>query len=112
MTRPALRPLTAATLALVAGAAGVVPATAAGKPSAPSRSPHLGGAGPQASVPPVALPAQVGAAATRGHGAGPAELAASGVAAAGGDIGRSQHGIDRAAGRPPARPVRVRGPPR
>ena len=30
MTRPALRPLTAATAALVAGAVGVVPATAAG----------------------------------------------------------------------------------
>jgi hypothetical protein len=109
MTRPVLRPLTTATVALVAGVAGVVPATAAGKPSAPR--PHSGARHP-ALIPPLALPAQVGAIATRGHGAGPAELAASGVAVAGGDIGRSQRGVDRAAGRPPARLVRVRGPPR
>jgi hypothetical protein len=112
MTRPALRPLTIATAAVVAGAAGVAPSTAAAAPKAPkiaehSRAPHpLPGL-----MPAVVLPAEVGATVTRGHGAAPAEPAASSATVAGGDNARWERGIDRAAGRPTVDVVRARGPP-
>jgi hypothetical protein len=112
MTRPALRPLSVATAAVVAGAAGVVPATAAGAPLAPptaghSRAPHHR----PALVSPAALPAEVGAAVTRGLGAQPIGLAASSVTVAGGGDARWEHGIDPPAGSPWVGVVRARGPP-
>jgi hypothetical protein len=113
MTRPALRPLTAATAALVAGAAGAVPATAAGIPSAPLRVVHS--TAPllhPVLISPATMPAQVGATATRGPGAGQAGLAAGNVAVAGdGSSAPAQSGVDRAAGRPRVGVVRARGPP-
>jgi hypothetical protein len=110
MTRPALRPLTAATAALVAGAAGAVPATAAGIPSAPLRVAHSRAPHP-VLIPPVVMPAQVGATAARGPGAGQAGLATGSVAVAGGGRWRVERGVDRAAARPWVGVVRVRGPP-
>jgi hypothetical protein len=113
MTRPALRPLTAATAALVAGAAGAVPATAAGIPSAPlrvaySRTSQLH----PVLMSPVAMPAQVGAIAAHGPGATQAGLAAGNVAVAGdGSSAPAPRGVDRAGGSPAVRVVRARGPP-
>jgi hypothetical protein len=112
MTRPALRPLTAATAALVAGAAGAVPATAAGIPSAPPRAAHSRAPHPHpVLIPPVVMPAQVGAIAARGPGAGQAGLAAGSVAVAGGGSWRAERGVDRPVARPAVGVVRVRGPP-
>jgi hypothetical protein len=112
MTRPALRPLTMATAVMVAGAAGVVPATAAGAPLAPktgghSRAPHSH----PVLVSPAVLPAKVGATVARGPGALPAGLAASSVTVAGDGNARWERGIDLAAGRPWVGVVRARGPP-
>jgi hypothetical protein len=101
-----------ATAAVVAGAAGVVPATAAGTPLASSPAKHS--RAPQqrpALVSPAALPAEVGAAVTRGPGAEPIGLAASSVTVAGGGDARWEHGTDPAAGSPWVGVVRARGPP-
>jgi hypothetical protein len=112
MTRPALRPLSMATAAVVAGAAGVVPATAAGAPLAPPTAKHS--RAPQhrpALVSPAVLPAEVGAAVTRGPGAQPAGLATSSVTVAGGGNARWERGTDPAAGSRWVGVVRARGPP-
>jgi len=112
MTRPALRPLTVATVAVMAGAAGVVPATAAGAPLAPPTAGH-----PRAPhhrpvlMSPVALPAEVGATVARGSGAQQAGLAASSATVAGDGNARWEYGIDPATGRPRVDVVRARGPP-
>jgi hypothetical protein len=112
MTRPALRPLTMATAAVVAGAAGVVPATAAAAPRAPRIATHSRAPHPRPGLmPAVVLGADVGATVARGHGATPAEPAASSATVAGGDNARWERGIDRAAGRPAVDVVRARGPP-
>jgi hypothetical protein len=112
MTRPALRPITMATAALVTGAAGVVPATAAGAPLALPTAEHSRVPHPRpALVSPAALPAEVGATVARGPGAQPAGLAASSVTVAGGGNARWERGIDPAAGRPWVGVVRARGPP-
>ena len=112
MTRPALRPLTAATAALVAGAVGAVPATAAGVPLAPSAAAHSRAPRPRpALVPPAALPADVGATATRGPGATQTGLVATSAAvSADGDEGPAPGG-HVASGRAAAGPARARGPP-
>jgi hypothetical protein len=112
MTRPALRPLTIATAAIVAGAAGVAPTTAAAAPRAPHTAEHSRAPHPRPGLmPAVVLPAEVSATVARGHGAGPAEPAASSVTVAGGDNARWERGIDRAARRPAVDVVRARGPP-
>lgn len=112
MTRPALRPLTMATAAMVAGAAGVVPATAVGASFAPQTAEHSRAPHPRpVLMSPVALPAEVGATVARGTGAEPAGLAASSVTVAGGDNARWERGIDRVALRPTVDVVRARGPP-
>jgi hypothetical protein len=112
MTRPALRPLTIATAAVVVGAAGVAPATAAAAPKAPHIAEHSRAPHPRPGlIPAVVLPAEVGATVARGHGAAPAEPAASSATVAGGDNARWERGIDRGAGRPAVDVVRARGPP-
>ncbi|HEY7618798.1 MAG TPA: hypothetical protein VH834_03450 [Solirubrobacteraceae bacterium] len=114
MTRPALRPLTMATAVVVAGAAGVVPATAAGAPLAPRDAEHSSAPHhhhPRALLSPAALPAQVGATVTRGPGAPQTGLAASSVTVAGGGTARWERGTDLATGRSAVGVVRVRGPP-
>jgi hypothetical protein len=113
MTRPALRPLTMATAVMVAGAAGVVPATAAGAPLAPRDAEHHRATHhhPRALLSPAALPAQVGATVTRGPGAPQTGLAASSVTVAGGGDARWERGTDLATGRSAVGVVRARGPP-
>jgi hypothetical protein len=110
MTRPALRPLTVATAVAVAGAAGAVPATAAGAPLGP-QAVERPGASHLLSIPPAALPAEVGAAVTRGHGAPQTGLAASSVTVAGDGRARWERGTDPSARRPRVDAVRARGPP-
>jgi hypothetical protein len=142
VTRPALRPLTAATAALVAGAVGVAPATAAGAPSAAAaaahrRAPHpqpagepvadatrgpaSGGEGAEASpsapaigtpVPPEAMPAAVGATTARGPGAPQTGLAVGSVVVAGDGIDGAPPGGHGTAESASGAPARARGPPR
>jgi hypothetical protein len=129
MTRPALRPLTAATAALVAGAVGVVPATAAGAPPAPAaaahwrvlrsqlalnphaahrRAPH-----PQSAlIPPRVTPAAAGATTAREPGAPQTGLAARSAVVAGDGIEGAPPGARGTAGRASSGPARARGPPR
>src|SRR6185437_5756205 len=84
MTRPALRPLTAATAAMVAGAVGAVPATAAGAPAAPPVAAHRHAPPPKAAViPPKATPVAVNAATARDSGAPQTGLAVDDVVVAG-----------------------------
>ena len=137
MTRPALRPLTAATAAMVAGAVGVVPATAAGAPAAPPvaahwhapppkaaethRGPASGGEGAEASPsapaigtpePPEARPAAVDAATARDPGAPQTGLAAHDVVVAGNGIEATPPGAHGSAGPAVGAPARARAPPR
>jgi hypothetical protein len=137
MTRPALRPLTAATVAKVAGAVGVVPATAAGAPAAPPVAAHWhapppkaaethrghasGGEGAEASpsapaigtpTPPKARPAAVNAATARDPGAPQTGLAAHDVVVAGSGIEATPPGAHGSAGAAAGAPARARAPPR
>jgi hypothetical protein len=101
-----------ATAVVVAGAAGAVPATAAGAPLAPrdaehSRAPRH----PRALLSPAALPARVGATVARERGAPQTGLAASSVTVAGGGDARWERGTDLATGRSAVSVVRARGPP-
>jgi len=137
MTRPALRPLTAATAAMVAGAVGVVPATAAGAPAAPpvaahwhappskaaetNRGPASGGEGAEASPsapaigtpkPPKATPAAVNAATARDSGAPQTGLAVHDVVVAGNGIDAALPGAHGSAGPAAGAPARARAPPR
>ena len=112
MTRPALRPLTAATAALVAGAVGVVPATAAGAPSTPAAAAHWRAPHPQlAFVGPRATPAAVRAATTRAPGAPQTGLAVGSVVVAGDGIEGAPPGGHGTAGSPSGAPARARAPP-
>ena len=142
MTRPALRPLTAATAALVAGAVGVVPATAAGARFAPAAAVHLRAPRPQLAGEPVAeatsglasgdegvaawpsapaigtpaspeaMPAAVSATTARAPGAPQTGLAVGSVVVAGDDIDGAPPGGDGTAGSASGAPARARGPPR
>jgi hypothetical protein len=113
MTRPALRPLAAATVAVVAGAVGAVPATAAGKSPAPAgATPHKRAPHPKALGPPAVLPAQVGATTARGPGAPQTGLAARTVVVAGGGVDGEPPGDHGSAGRSADVPARARAPPR
>ena len=113
MTRPALRPLTAATAAMVAGAVGVVPATAAGAPAAPPVAAHWHAPPPKAAdVPPKARPAAVYAATTRDSGAPQAGLAADHVVVAGNGIEAAPPGAHGSAGAAVGALARARAPPR
>jgi hypothetical protein len=113
MTRPALRPFTAATVAVVAGAVGVVPATAAGAPHAPPVAAHWH-APPQdaAVIPPKVTPAAVNAATARDSGAPQTGLAARSVVVAGDGIEGALPGAHGSAGRAAGAPARARAPPR
>ena len=95
MTPPALAPIAVAAV-LAAGPGGQPPAL---------RERH-------AIVQSTAAVVERVDAATRGHGAGPAEPAASSVAASTTGAGRSVRGPLRVAGRPRAGAVRIRAPPR
>ena len=113
MTRPALRPLTAATAALVAGAVGVVPATAAGAPPAPAAAAHWRAPRPrQLLIPPGATPAAVGATTAREPGAPQTGLVADSVVVAGDGIEGALPGAHGTAGQAAGAPARARAPPR
>jgi hypothetical protein len=114
MTRPALRPLAAATVAVVAGAVGAAPATAAaGKSPAPAGvTPHKRAPRPQALGPPAVLPAQVGATTAREPGAPQTGLVARTVVVAGGGVDGEPPGDHGSAGRSADVPARARAPPR
>ena len=113
MTRPALRPLTAAMAALVAGAVGVVPATAAGAPSASAAAAHWRAPHPQlALIPPRATPAAVRATTARAPGAPQTGLAIGSVVVAGDGIEGAPTGGHGTAGSASRAPARARGPPR
>jgi hypothetical protein len=114
MTRPALRPLTLATAAVVAGAAGVVPATALGALSAPAGAERSSAPHPHPALsPPLATPVEVGATVARGPGALPAGLAASSATVAGDGFTRWENGTGPSTGgRSAVGVVRARGPPR
>jgi hypothetical protein len=112
MTRPALRPLTAATAAVVAGAVGAVPATAAGAPHAPPVAAHWHAPSPDAAViPPRATPAAVNAATTRDSGAPQTGLAAHDVVVAGNGSEAAAPGAYGSAGTAAGAPARARAPP-
>jgi hypothetical protein len=113
MTRPALRPFTAATVAVVAGAVGVVPATAAGAPHAPPVAAHWH-APPQdaAVIPPKVMPAAVNAATAREPGAPQTGVAASSVVVAGNGLEATPPGADGTARSAAGTPGRARAPPR
>jgi hypothetical protein len=113
MTRPALRPFTAATAAVVAGAVGVVPATAAGAPAAPPVAAHRHAPPPRAAVtPPKATPAAVNAATARDSGAPQTGLAAHDAVVAGNGIEATPPGAHGSAGPAAGAPARARAPPR
>ena len=113
MTRPALRPLTAATAAMVAGAVGVVPATAAGAPAAPPVAAHWHAPPPKAAViPPKARPTAVNAATAREPGAPQTGLAGQGAVVAGNGIEATPLGAHGSVGRGAGAPARARAPPR
>jgi hypothetical protein len=102
-----------ATAAAVAGAVGVVPATAAGAPPAPPVASHWHAPPPDAAViPPEVTPAAVNAATARDLGAPQTGLATRSVVAAGNGIEGTlpgEHGTARPAAGVPAR---ARAPPR
>ena len=112
MTRPALRPLTAATAAMVAGAVGAVPATAAGAPAAPPVAAHWHAPPPKAAViPPKATPAAVNAATARDSGALQTGLAVDDVVVAGNGIEGTPLSAHGSAGPGAGAPARARAPP-
>jgi hypothetical protein len=113
MTRPALRPLTAATAALVAGAVGAVPATAAGTPPAPATTAHWRAPHPQPAILPAkATPAAVDATTARDSGAPQTGLAARSVVVAGDGIEAAPPGEHGTAAHADGAPARARAPPR
>ena len=113
MTRPALRPFTAATAAVVAGAVGAVPATAAGAPHAPPVAAHWHAPPPTAAViPPKATLAAVNAAVARDSGAPQTGLAAHDVVVAGNGIEAAAPDAHGSAVPAAGAPARARAPPR
>ena len=113
MTRPALRPLTAATTALVAGAVGVVPATAAGAPPAPPVAARWHAPPSKVAViPPEVTPAAVDATTAREPGAPQTGLVAHSAVVAGDGIEGALPGEHGSAGHGAGAPARARAPPR
>ena len=113
MTRPALRPFTAATAAVVAGAVGVVPATAAGAPAARAVAAHWHAPPPKAAdIPPKVTPAAMGATTARESGAPQTGLAVGSVVVAGDGIEAVPPGVHGSAGPAAGAPARARAPPR
>ena len=113
MTRPALRPLTAATAAVVAGAVGAVPATAVGAPHAPPVAAHWHAPPPKAAdIPPKVTPAAVNAATARESGAPQTGLAARSAVVAGDGIEAAPPGERGTAAHADGAPARARAPPR
>jgi hypothetical protein len=113
VTLPALSPYVAATAVAMAGAGGLSVAPASGAPLPSPRATHPPASHPLPAVlPAVALPAEPGAKAARGPGAGQAGLAASSVVGATGGTERSVSGESRPAGRSGAGTARIRAPPR
>jgi hypothetical protein len=113
MARPALRTLTTATAAAVAGTVGAVPAIAAGVPAAPPVAAHWHAPPSKAAViPPKATPAAVNAATTRESGAPQTGLAAHDVVVAGNGIEAAPPGAHGSAAPADGAPARARAPPR
>jgi predicted membrane-bound mannosyltransferase len=113
MTWPALRPLTAATAAVVVGAVGAVPVTAAGAHPAPPVAAHPHAPPhPVAVIPPKATPAAVNATTTRDSGAPQTGLATGSVVVAGNGIEGTPPGEHGTAERAAGAPARARAPPR
>jgi hypothetical protein len=113
VTLPALSPFVAATAVVVVGAGGLSVAPASGAPLPPPRATHPPASHPLPAVwPAVVLPAEPGATAARGPGAGQAGLAASSAARATGGAERSVSGEGRSSGRSGAGSTRIRAPPR
>jgi len=98
---------------MVAGAVGVVPATAAGAPAAPPVAAHWQAPPSKAAViPPKATPAAVNAATARDSGAPQTGLATHGVVVAGNGIEAALPGAHGSAGPADGAPARARAPPR
>jgi hypothetical protein len=113
MTRPALRPLTAATAAVVAGAVGVVPATAAGAPPAPAVAARWHAPLRKVAViAPKVTPAAVDATTARERGAPQTGLVARSVVVAGDGIESAPPGDHGTSGPAAGAPARARAPPR
>jgi hypothetical protein len=113
MTWPALRPLTAATAAAMAGAVGTIPATAAGAPHAPAVAAHWQAPHPHLAILPTKVtPAAVNAATARDPGAPQTGLAARNAVVAGDGIGAAPPGGHGTAARAAGAPARARAPPR
>jgi hypothetical protein len=112
VTMPALNPAIAATAVVMVGAGGLSVAPAAGAPLPPPRATHPPASHPRSAVVPAAArPAEPGANAARGHGAGQAGLAASSVAGATIGAERPASGESRGCGRSSAGSARIRAPP-
>jgi hypothetical protein len=98
---------------MVAGAVGVVPATAAGAPAASAVAAHWHAPPPKtAIIPAKATPAAVNAATTRDSGAPQTGLAAHDVVVAGNGIQAAPPGAHGSAGAVAGAPARARAPPR
>jgi hypothetical protein len=113
VTRPALRPITAATAAVMAGAVGAVPATAAGAPHAPATTAHWCAPHDQPAILPAkAMPAVVNAATARDPGGPPTGLAARNVVVAGDGVEAAPRGDHGTTAHAAGAPARARAPPR
>jgi hypothetical protein len=112
MTSPAFAPFAAVTAVLVAGSGAVSAAPASGKPPQSPIAAHVVSHPRSAILPSTVLPAEPGASAARGHGAGTTVLAASSVAGAASGVGRPVRDSGRVTGRPRAGSARIRAPPR
>ena len=112
MPPPALAPFAAAAAVLVGGPGGVFAAPAAGRSAQSPIATHLLVSHPRSAIAlPTVQPAEPGASAARGSGAGQTGLAASSVAAATSGAGYAVHDHGRAPARPRAGSARIRAPP-
>jgi hypothetical protein len=113
MTPPALAPFAAVTAVLVGGPGGVLAAPATGRSAQSPIATHLLVSHPRSAIaPPEVRPAEPGASAARGPGAGQTGLAASSAAAVTGGAGYAVHDYGRASAGPRAGSARIRAPPR
>jgi hypothetical protein len=113
MPPPALVPFAAVAAALVGGPGAVFAAPAGGRTARSPIATHLLVSHPRSAIAPHTVqPAESGASAARGPGAGQTGLAASSAAAVTGGAGYAVHDYGRASAGPRAGSARIRAPPR
>jgi hypothetical protein len=113
MPPPALAPFAAVTAVLVVGPGAVFAAPATGRSAQSPIATQLLASHPRSAIaPPKVQPAEPGASAARGPGAGQAGLAASSVAAVTSGAGYAVHEVSRVSAGPRAGSACIRAPPR